>query len=192
MTNILVLTALPSELKAERAPLGVAVRYCGVGKVNTAIATTLALSETTPRLVVNYGTCGKISEGLRGLVEVSRVIQRDMMAMPLAPRGVTPLSDEAGDAESGHSSGFGGVVCGTGDSFVTSTDPWLLDNNVDVVDMELFAIASACARFNVPWRAFKFITDDANDFAHEEWTANVANGEDLFWDLLVREVMGRG
>jgi len=62
MTNILVLTALPSELKAERAPLGVAVRYCGVGKVNTAIATTLALSETTPRLVVNYGTCGKISE----------------------------------------------------------------------------------------------------------------------------------
>ncbi|MDR3466651.1 MAG: 5'-methylthioadenosine nucleosidase [Xanthobacteraceae bacterium] len=192
MTDILVLTALPSELKAARAPAGVAVRYCGVGKVNTAIATTVALTETRPRLVVNYGTCGKIAEGLRGLVEISRVIQRDMMAMPLAPRGVTPLSDEAGDAESGHASGFGDAVCGTGDSFVTATDPWLIENGVHVVDMELFAIASACARFNVPWRAFKFITDDANDFAHEHWTANVSSGEDLFWDALAREVMAKG
>lgn len=191
MSDILVLTALPSELKATRAPAGVAVRYCGVGKVNTAIATTVALQETRPRLVVNYGTCGKIASGLRGLLEISKVIQRDMMAMPLAPRGVTPLSDEAGDSESGHASGFPGAVCGTGDSFVTSSDPWLVENGVDVVDMELFAIASACARFNVPWRAFKFITDDANDFAHEEWTANVANGEDLFWDVLAK-VMGRG
>lgn len=191
MTDILVLTALPSELKAERAPAGVAVRYCGVGKVNTAIATTLALTETRPRLVVNYGTCGKIADGLSGLVEIARVIQRDMMAMPLAPRGVTPLSEEAGDAESGHVSGFGAVVCGTGDSFVTSTDPWLIDNGVHVVDMELFAIASACARFNVPWRAFKFITDDANDFAHEHWTANVSSGEDLFWNALAQHVLGR-
>jgi adenosylhomocysteine nucleosidase len=192
MTDILVLTALPSELKAARAPAGVAVRYCGVGKVNTAIATTVALTETRPRLVVNYGTCGKIAGSLRGLVEISRVIQRDMMAMPLAPRGVTPLSDEVGDAESGHASGFGHAVCGTGDSFVTTTDPWLIENGVHVVDMELFAIASACARFNVPWRAFKFITDDANDFAHEHWTANVASGEDLFWDALARDVMAKG
>ncbi len=90
MTQILVLTALESELKAERAPEGVSVRYCGVGKINTAIATTLALNELKPRLVVNYGTCGKISDGLIGLLEVAHVVQRDMMAMPLAPRGVTP------------------------------------------------------------------------------------------------------
>jgi adenosylhomocysteine nucleosidase len=56
--------------------------------------------------------------------------------------------------------------------------------------MELFAIARVCAQFGVPWRAFKFITDDANDFAHEHWTANVANGEDLFWDALTRDVLG--
>ncbi|UTD26507.1 5'-methylthioadenosine nucleosidase [Bradyrhizobium sp. WD16] len=188
MTQVLVLTALQSELQAERAPDGVAVRYCGVGKINTAIATTLALNELKPRLVVNYGTCGKISDGLTGLLEVAHVVQRDMMAMPLAPRGVTPLmSDEAVLA-----SGFGGVICGTGDSFVTAADPWLIENKVDVVDMELFAVAHACARFGVPWRAFKFITDDANDVAHEHWTANVANGEDLFWDLLRSEILKAG
>ena len=38
--------------------------------------------------------------------------------------------------------------------------------------------------FGVPWRAFKFITDDANDFAAHEWTANVASGETLFWNAL--------
>jgi adenosylhomocysteine nucleosidase len=50
--------------------------------------------------------------------------------------------------------------------------------------MELFAIAQVCLRHGIPWRAFKFITDDANDFAHEHWTANVANGQDLFWDAM--------
>ena len=187
MTTILVLTALESELKAARAPQGVEVRYCGVGKVNTAIATTVALLETKPTLVVNYGTCGKITENLHGLLDIARVVQRDMMAMPLAPRGVTPLCDDA----SVLASGFGVHVCGTGDSFVTSVDPWLIENGVDVVDMELFAIAQACQRFGVPWRAFKFITDDANDEAHEHWTANVANGEDLFWEALRRDVLGR-
>jgi adenosylhomocysteine nucleosidase len=188
MTNILVLTALKSELDAERAPHGVEVIYSGVGKINTAMVTTAALLAAKPRLVVNYGTCGKISGALHGLVEISHVVQRDMMAMPLAPRGVTPLSDEKNIL----SSGFGTAICGTGDSFVTAHDPWLIDNKIDVVDMELFAIAHICARYDVPWRAFKFITDEANDIAHEHWTANVANGEDLFWSVLNRDVLSHG
>jgi adenosylhomocysteine nucleosidase len=187
MSRILVLAALRSELDADRAPDGVEVVYCGVGKINTAIATTAALLAAKPALVVNYGTCGKITENLRGLLEISHVVQRDMMAMPLAPRGVTPLCDE----QSVLASGFGTAICGTGDSFVTSADPWLTENKVDVVDMELFAIAHVCERYEVPWRAFKFITDDANDFAHEHWTANVANGEDLFWDVLKQDVLAR-
>ncbi len=188
MSRILVLTALKSELNAARAPEGIDVVYCGVGKVNTAMATTSAILAGKPALVVNYGTCGKITENLRGLLEIAQVIQRDMMAMPLAPRGVTPLCDDA----SVLTSGFGTAICGTGDSFVTSADPWLTDNKVDVVDMELFAIAHVCKNFGVPWRAFKFITDDANDFAHEHWTANVANGEDLFWNALKRDVLRQG
>ncbi len=185
MTKILVLTALKSELNADRAPDGVEVVYGGVGKINTAITTTAAILAAKPALVVNYGTCGKITEGLHGLLEISHVIQRDMMAMPLAPRGVTPLCDDQTVLASGH----GTAICGTGDSFVTAPDPWLIENKVDVVDMELFAIAHVCKRYDVPWRAFKFITDDANDDAHEHWTANVANGEDLFWDVLKQQVL---
>jgi hypothetical protein len=109
---------------------------------------------------------------------VAHVVQRDMMAMPLAPRGRTPFSSDLDRLSSGH----GDVICGTGDSLVTSSDPWLNENNIDIVDMELFAIAHVCQRHSVRWRALKFITDDANDFAAEHWTANVADGQELFWD----------
>ena len=179
-TKILVLTALESELDIARAPAGTEIVFTGVGKVATATATTLALLALKPTLVINYGTAGKIAESLRGLVEVAHVIQRDMIAEPLAPRGTTPFAPELDRLSSGH----GDVICGTGDSFVIASDPWLNANGVGIVDMELFAIAYVCARNNIPWRAFKFITDDANDFAHEHWTANVADGQQLFWDAV--------
>ena len=46
--------------------------------------------------------------------------------------------------------------------------------------MELFAIAAAAYRANVPWSAYKFISDDANDGAADDWQAKVNHGEDLF------------
>ncbi len=99
--KILVLTAIDDELDKARAPAGVEVIYSGVGKVNAASAATLALLVLRPSLVINYGTAGKISEGLRGLVEVAHVVQRDMMAMPLAPRGRTPFSPALDKLSSG-------------------------------------------------------------------------------------------
>jgi adenosylhomocysteine nucleosidase len=178
--GILVLTAIDAELDPARAPAGFQVVFTGVGKINTAITTLLALQKHQPRLAINYGTAGKINASLHGLYQVAHVIQRDMMAMPLAPRGHTPF----GSGLDRLSSGDDGVTCGTGDSFVTATDPWLVENKIDLVDMELFAIASVCVHQNVPWRAFKFITDDANDFAAEHWTANVADGQTLFWEAM--------
>jgi adenosylhomocysteine nucleosidase len=180
--KILVLTAIDDELAKARAPEGIEIIYTGVGKINAASAATLALLVLRPALVINYGTAGKINEGLRGLVEVAHVIQRDMIAEPLAPRGRTPFGAEFDRLSSGQD----GVICGTGDSFVTTTDPWLVEKGVDIVDMELYAIAHVCQRHSIPWRAFKFITDDANDFAAEHWTANVADGQDLFWDAMKR------
>lgn len=178
--TILVLTALDSELDNARAPDGVAVVYTGLGKVNAARVTSDAVLRLKPALVVNYGTAGKINPALRGLVEVADVVQRDMLPGPLAPRGQTPFSTDPVR----FASGSGAVVCGTGDSFVMETDPWLRDNGVDIVDMELFAIAHVCHHHAIPWRAFKFITDDANDFAADHWTANIADGQTLFWDAM--------
>ena len=88
-----------------------------------------------------------------------------MMAEPLAPRGRIPLSSQPFIFSSQH--GF--AICGTGDSFVTSPDPWLFEQKIDLVDMELFGIASAAYDQEIPWRAFKYITDDANASAGKDF-----------------------
>lgn len=178
--KILVLTALASELNAAAAPAGVGVIYTGVGKINAASTATAAILQHRPQLVINFGTAGKINPDLDGLLDIASVIQRDMLAIPLAARGITPLSDEPSCYASGH----GNARCGTGDSFVTASDPWLVEQEVDIVDMELFAIAHTCHRYGVPWRAFKFITDAADDDAADHWNDNVHRGATLFWQAL--------
>jgi adenosylhomocysteine nucleosidase len=75
-------------------------------------------------------------------------------------------------------------VCGTGDSFVTSQDPWLISQGIDVVDMELFAIANIAHQFNIPWQSFKYVTDDANEDSGNEWTHRVNHGQELYLEKL--------
>lgn len=179
-SGILVVSALELELIGTRLPDHITQVLTGVGKVNAACAVTRALAEFQPSLVVNFGTAGAVRAGLRGLLEVRRVIQHDIDAEPLAPRGRTPFEPEL----DGFESGWSGVVCATGDRFVTGHDPWLAERQVDLVDMELFAIAAACRRTNTPWRAFKYVTDAANEDAGRDWQANAHLGQDLFIERL--------
>jgi adenosylhomocysteine nucleosidase len=102
-----------------------------------------------------------------------------MDAEPLAPRVSTPFCTRPQEYLS-----TGKFLCGTGDSFVTEHDSWLYSQGIDVVDMELFAIA-ACARdHGIPWQSFKFITDDANENSGNDWQEKVHLGQDLFIDRL--------
>jgi adenosylhomocysteine nucleosidase len=114
---------------------------------------------------VNYGTAGGVSARAVGLHEVGEVLQRDMMAEPLAPRGQTPFDDTPVRLRS-TSADPQALVCATGDSFVSSTDPWLHAQGVDLVDMELWGIAMACRRLGVAWRAWKYVSDNANEHSH--------------------------
>jgi adenosylhomocysteine nucleosidase len=172
--SILIVTALRTELEHP------GVLYTGVGKLNAAYALTKWLQSNRPSLVVNYGTAGGLNRSVTGLVEVSRVIQADMVAEPLAPRGETPFDDSPSAFTSSHP----GVICGSGDAFVTSIDPWLVERGVSVVDMELFAIAAVCHREGVPWRAFKYVTDYANEDSGGDWQANVHRGQAEFKAVL--------
>lgn len=184
MSKTLIIVALEGELNPKVLPASLPLIYCGVGKVNAALATQRAIHDIKPDHIINFGTAGRVSSHLHGLQPVARVVQRDMNAEPLAPRGVTPLMAGPHHFESGDD----GIVCGTGDSFVTSPDKWLHENKIDLVDMELFAIAAAAHRANVKWSAYKFISDDANEGAAEDWQAKVNHGEELF----LAELKARG
>jgi adenosylhomocysteine nucleosidase len=173
---LLVIVALEDELSRQPLPAGVVLEHCGVGKVNAALATAEALRRHAPRLVVNFGTAGAVRTGLHGLHEVARVRQRDMLTEPLAPRGTTPFDARPPLLANGRE----GLSCGSGDSFVSAPDAWLAEQAIDLVDMELWGIASACERAGVPWRAFKYVTDRADEAAAGDWQARVGEGERLF------------
>ena len=177
---ILLVVALKNELETITIPKNIAVAYTGIGKINAATVTQSAIIHYQPSLIINFGTAGGLNPKLRELVTIGRVIQRDMNAQPLAPRGITPFCTKPAE----YLSQSGKYSCGTGDSFVTSTDPWLMEQKVDVVDMELFAIAAIAHQYQIPWRSYKFISDAADDQAGEQWHKKINHGEELFLEEL--------
>jgi adenosylhomocysteine nucleosidase len=176
MHQPLIVTALPQEFAHQPIAHDIPVVFTGLGKLNAAMSLLDAITKYQPSTVINFGTAGRIHDSVSGLVEVADVLQHDMVAQPLAARGSTPFDD----TPSILTSGFQGVRCATGDSFVTSVDPWLIEQSVHVVDMELFALALVCHRKSIAWRSFKYITDDTNDSAAQDWEDKVHQGRDLF------------
>ena len=64
------------------------------------------------------------------------------------------------------------ATCGTGDCFVEDKSQYY----GEVVDMEAYALAKVCYNYDVPFISFKYITDGADEQAHEDWEANLADG----------------
>ena len=62
-------------------------------------------------------------------------------------------------------------TCGTGDSFVESLEKG--DSNIDVFDMEAYALAKVCRYYEVPFISFKYITDGANESSPKDWEDNL-------------------
>ena len=85
--------------------------------------------------------------------------------------GQTPFDDIA-EIDLGNN----GFSCGTGDSFVTKI-PTL---KTDLVDMEAYAIAKICYMKDVKFRCFKYISDNADAEANDDWSENVSAGKQLF------------
>jgi len=170
-----IIVALRAELARRRLPPGFRVTFCGVGKINAALAAAEVLARGDCRQVVNFGTAGSLRPELAGqLVRVNRLLQRDMDARPLAALGDTPFED--GAACGAIALAGEGVSLSTGDNFVTAP-PALAS---DIVDMEGYAIAKACVRAGVPFACWKFVTDLADDDATANWRANVEKGAAAF------------
>ncbi len=184
MTNkksTVIIVALESEFSSKALSSKLPIIYSGMGKINAALAVFEAFQQYQPELIINYGTAGKINPKLSGLVEIKKTIQRDMITDSMAPRGIVPFSKNPNEFYSKS----GQYTCGTGDSFVETKDDWLIDNQVDLVDMELFSIAAVAYSFGIEWTSFKFISDDANnDNSVKQWQNEENLGEQLFLDKL--------
>jgi adenosylhomocysteine nucleosidase len=178
--DLLILTALETELSANKLPRDIPIVYTGIGKINASIMSFEAIRKYEPKRIINFGTAGGINHKISGLIPINCVIQRDILAEPLSPRGNVPFCQRP----QSYTSELDGHVCATGDSFVTAHDPWLISKNVDVVDMELFAIAAVAHHHGIPWLSLKYVSDYANESSSNDWQAAVNAGEIAFLDYL--------
>ena len=150
--------------------------HTGVGKINATYNSLKLISTHKPRLVINYGTAGAINNSLKGIIECTKFYQRDMDVRGFNfELGETPFDKikEIITSESGYS-------CGSGDSFVNKK----IDMNVDVVDMEAYAIAKVCKLENIEFKCFKYISDNANKNADNDWKRNLKIASNAFSNFI--------
>jgi adenosylhomocysteine nucleosidase len=190
---MLVVAALRAELSGVFAAADVPVLYCGVGKVNAAIALArdltryATLGEPMP-LVVNFGSAGSRRFDTGTLVACHQFVQRDMnvSALGFAP-GVTPY-DEAPPCLTFEPlfRHLPPAVCGSGDSFATGTtdlDCAIADRHCDVVDMEAYALAKVCWQERAAFACAKYVSDGADHAAANDWQSNAHKAADEFLRL---------
>jgi len=151
-------------------------KHIGVGKINATYNTLKLIQIHNPKIIVNYGTAGAINTKLKGIVECTKFYQRDMDVRGLDFKlGETPFDKvkEIIISDSGYS-------CGTGDSFVNQK----IEMEVDVVDMEAYAIAKVCMLENIEFKCFKYISDNADENANNDWNTNLALGAEAFAKMI--------
>ena len=158
------------------------VLYTGVGKVNATYKLTNYLEsfgEYMPyKIVINYGTAGSRRLPIGELVDCTKFIQRDMDVTGLGfMKHQTPF-ESPNDMVVRCTSEFNPIgkdyTCGTGDSFVENIKRG--DSNIDVFDMEAYALAKVCHHYKVPFISFKYITDNADEHSSKDWEDNLGDG----------------
>ena len=150
--------------------------HVGVGKINATYNTLQLIHIHKPKIIINYGTAGAINTQLKGIIECTKFYQRDMDVRGLDfELGETPFDQvkEIITSKKGYS-------CGTGDSFVNKK----IDIEVDVVDMEAYAIAKVCKLEKIEFKCFKYISDNADENADNDWNKNLAKGASAFASLI--------
>lgn len=200
--NVLFVMAVDAEygdhLKLRMTPL-----MCGVGPVEAALATSLALSELKqrdqlPDLLVSLGSAGSRELEQAGVYQATSVSYRDMDASALGfEKGATPFLDmpiaiplpfEIPNVPKARLSTGANVVSGAQYDAI----------DADMVDMETFAIWRVCHQFGVPIIALRGISDGKDELEKlSDWTEylhvideKLATVLDLLSDSLEQGLLG--
>ncbi len=186
LPGTLVVFALRMESAGVFEAAKVPVLYCGVGKVNAAIALTRELAryaqrgQAMPR-VINFGSAGSRLHPAGTLLACHEFVQRDMDVSGLGfDLGVTPFDEAPAclrfEPVFGH---LPAAVCGSGDSFATGVTGMACD----VIDMEAYALAKACWQEKAGFACAKYVTDGADHSAAEDWRRNLHKAAEDFLHL---------
>ena len=164
-----------SALLQEVVNLPQTVLITGVGKVNATMVLVDHIIKQSPKQIINYGTAAKCSRKVEvgKIYEIRKFVQRDMNATQLGFETYqTPFGKGAIDTGLVLPSN---LVCGTGDNFWEGDSQFT--DEYDVADMDAYALASVCEEYKIPFRCFKYISDEGNA---DQWEENCKKGVELF------------
>ena len=186
LQQTLIVVALRTESQGVFEAAGIPVLYCGVGKVNAALALARELARYTLQgrkmpQVLNFGSAGSRRHAAGTLVGCHEFVQRDMDVRGLGfALGTTPYDDAPPclrfEPLFKH---LPAAVCGTGDSFATG----VTELDCAVVDMEAYALAKVCWYEQAPFACAKYVSDGADHAAADDWQRNLHKAADEFLSL---------
>jgi adenosylhomocysteine nucleosidase len=161
MNKRVFIVAVPDEVEMQNEILGSPVIFSGVGKINAAIATYTAITSGYNE-IINIGSCGSVSLPIGEVVKIGQIFQ-DMDATPLCDYGHTPFEINSKQISLDISSP---ISCFTTDYFYDHnqinkySESYLeMINKCSIFDMECFAIAKVCKRFNIKFTSYKWVSD---------------------------------
>ena len=167
-----IICALPVEANETKG-----IFYSGLGKVNAVIKTMEIIHVHKAKKIINYGSCGALNNKVNGVVKINKIQKHAIDCSPIGyEKRLTPFDDiqeiiSPNDHE---------YTCATGDYFVSDNQ----SINADVVDMEAYAIAKTCKISNIQFECFKYISDNADNDAPENWEKNCSKGFMIFMKQL--------
>lgn len=150
---------------------------CGVGKVHAAACAQAMLMRYRPEAVINIGVAGALMDALsiRDIVIAENAVQHDMDTSPIGdPKGLVSginliyFPCDAGMrrmmAEAAEEAGLAYMTAGiaTGDRFVSLPEEKRAiarEFGAGACDMEGCAIAQVCLEMDVPYAAYRAISD---------------------------------
>lgn len=174
------------------------VVVCGVGKVNAAMGTQIAIDELGAEVIINLGVAGGLNGSLEvgKIYEISHAVQYDFDLTQLNGTKIGTLDEckenfLALDALSLYPL----KKLATGDRFNDSAEDFklLTELGADIRDMEGAAIAQVCMHAKVELRAYKVISDLAGSGSTtEQYLKNLAVCADTIKRELRNIVVGGG
>ena len=166
-----IISALKEEF--DSADYEMITDYSGVGKVNAAITAMEVIKKHKPEVIINVGTVGALDSSRSGLYECGIFQDRDLLGDFRPEIIITNIN---------------GYLCSTGDRFLDKT-PFRgvkVEGRLepDFVDMEAFAIATVCQKYEIKFVCFKFVTDYVNEASSINWKDNIGKGNQLFREAI--------
>jgi adenosylhomocysteine nucleosidase len=158
------IVAVPDEVEVQGEILGLPVIFSGVGKINAAMAAWNAFSQGYKE-IINIGSCGSLHHNPGELLKVGQVFQ-DIDATPLIGYGEVPFEANSKQIVLDVKTD---ITCFTTDYFYDeSQKPKYSKNYLNMVnkcsifDMECYALAKVCKRFNLNFSSYKWVSDDGD------------------------------